>query len=239
MFVTVWMLYVGDRLLDARQLFSDPLQTAGLEARHLFHHRHRAAFLLGIVVASITLAGLLPRIQVEALHLYLVLGSVLIGYFLLIHGASKAHRLPKELAVGFFFAAATFIPTVAGHPQLRVGLLAPALLLASVCSLNCLFIFAWEHEPKGDDAAYVTAHATTRFAARNLPLLAGLVVVAGLLLALFDQVLPWHFFAACTGSAVLLLFLHRQRRLIDATLLRSAADLALLTPIVFLLVMHR
>jgi len=39
--VTVWLLYAADRLLDTRAL--DPLgDTSEFEARHFFHHRHRA-----------------------------------------------------------------------------------------------------------------------------------------------------------------------------------------------------
>ena len=46
--IAVWMLYAGDRLLDARVL--DGVRTAWtgerLEARHLFHYRHRRGFLV-------------------------------------------------------------------------------------------------------------------------------------------------------------------------------------------------
>ena len=57
----------------------------------------------------------------EAIHLYPILGALLFGWFLLIHArAATHHRLPKELAVGIFFPAAIFIPTVARQPDLRL-----------------------------------------------------------------------------------------------------------------------
>ena len=47
--LAVWMLYAADRLLDAQSTHHDPL-----EARHLFHHRHHTAFLIGIFAATNT-----------------------------------------------------------------------------------------------------------------------------------------------------------------------------------------
>ena len=117
-----------------------------LEPRHYFHHHHRKVFVTGIVVASIALAILLPQLEVQAIHLYLILGGAVCGYFIVIHATHSAHRLPKEIAVGLCFAAATFIPTVARRPDLRLALLPSAILFATLCSLNCLFIYAWEHE---------------------------------------------------------------------------------------------
>lgn len=231
MFLAVWTLYAADRLLDSRQLVSNPLHTHNLEPRHLFHHRHATAFLTAILLSSIALAAILPRIPTEALHLYLILGSFLVAYFVLIHATSSSRRLPKEFAVGLFFAAATFIQTVARRPDLRLPLIPPALLLATLCSLNCLFIYAWEHSPHD---THQTAHLTTRLALRNLPLLATIAILIGLTLTLFDHSAPWPIAAACTLSIALLLTLHIRRNEIPATTLRATADLALLTPALLL-----
>ena len=74
-----------------------------------------------------------------------------------LHATGSAHRLPKEIAVGLFFSAATFIPSVGREPGLRAEFLPAAILFAVLCSLNCLFIYAWEHDILRDN----TAHATT------------------------------------------------------------------------------
>lgn len=98
MFLAVWMLYAADRLLDATT--SSP---SNLEARHRFHRRYSPPFLTGILFTSITLAMLLPHLETSAIHLYLILGGLLGGYFILIHVAPNlpvssqaAQRLPKE-----------------------------------------------------------------------------------------------------------------------------------------------
>jgi hypothetical protein len=226
MAITVWMLYVADRLLDSRSLIVPSSETGELEARHFFHHRHRRAFLIVIALAAFAMAALLPAIDTRALRLYLVEGTLLAAWFVVLHATRSAHRLPKEMAVGLFFSAATFVPTVAREPFLRAALLPSAILFAALCSLNCLFIYAWEHETSGPRPA----HLTTRLAVARLPALAVGIAVAGAILALIPtpaRPIP----AACTLSSLLLLILHRNRRQFSRTTLRAAADLALLTPV--------
>ncbi|HZY73364.1 MAG TPA: hypothetical protein VFE22_09690 [Edaphobacter sp.] len=240
MFIAVWMLYAADRLLDTRSLDSRSEQEQHLEARHYFHHRHRNAFLTGILLASAALAPLLLRLDTAAMHLYLILGGLLFGYFILIHATRSAHRFPKEIAVGIFFAAATFIPTISRQPELRLALLPSALLFATLCSLNCLFIYEWEHDSHsapvpGDHPA----HASTRFALRHLPFFATAIAFTGVSLALFDRRGPWSIPLATTLSVIFLLLLHHRRRSIPALSLRAAADLALLTPILLLPFLYR
>jgi hypothetical protein len=238
MAVAVWMLYAADRLMDARLLDANPTQHEDLEARHYFHHRHRKTFLTGILLASIALAALLPRLEAKAIHLYLILGGLVSGYFILIHATSGttaqqkvAHRLPKEIAVGLCFAAATFIPTVARRPDLRLPLFPSALLFATLCSLNCLFIYAWEHE---DHNANRPTHTITRLALHNLPSLTILLALSSTALSLFDHHAPQSIPCAIAISATFLLLLHNHRHTIARTTLRAAADLALATPILFL-----
>ncbi|MBS1820414.1 MAG: hypothetical protein JST61_00320 [Acidobacteria bacterium] len=222
MAAAVWMLYAADRLLDGQAPHAD-----ALEARHHFHYRHRNAFLAGIAAASIVLALLLPRIPMEAIRLYLVLGGLVFGYFVVIHATNSAHRLPKEIAVGICFAAAVFIPTVARQPQLRIVLLPPALLFAALCSLNCLFIYAWEH-PAG--TWQQQPHALTTAALRHLSSLAAAVGVASSALAILHRHTLWPISTAIALSAFALVALHRNRGQYDALTLRAAADFVLLTP---------
>jgi hypothetical protein len=231
MAITVWMLYAADRLMDARLLDTHPPHREDLEARHYFHRRHRTAFLAGIALASVALALLLPHLEAQAIPLYLILGAFVFGYFILIHATGSAHRLPKEIAVGLCFAAATFIPTVALRPDLRLALLPSALLFAALCSLNCLFIYAWEHQ---DHRPNRPTHAVTQLALNNLPALTTLLLLIGLALTLFDDQAPQTIPAAAAISAALLLLLHKQRDSIPRTTLRAAADLALATPILLL-----
>jgi len=262
--IAVWLLYAADRLLDARVLDGPARECLSeeLEARHFFHYRYRRRFAVGIGLAAVGLAVLLPSLAPAAMRLYAIEAAFLFAWFLVLHAGklqtvASRHRLPKEIAVGLFFAAAVFIPTVAREPGLRVRLLPAAGLLATACSLNCLAIYSWEHEcwvyepfeqtarkhdpgrsGWGEGPDPFRCHWTTRVALRHLVGLAAGLAAVGLGLAMVDCLLwgrqVWTLPAACALSACLLLLLHRSRRRIDPTALRAAADVALLTPLLFL-----
>ena len=224
MAVAVWMLYAADRLLDTR----DARFQNELEDRHYFHRAYQHAFSVGIVVAALVLAALLPQLPAASIRLYLILGAFLFAYFVLIHSAAVPRRLPKELAVGIFFSAAIFIPTVSRQPELRMNLLPAAILFAALCSLNCLFIYKWEHPLPSP-----STHPATSAALGSLSRIGTICAVAGLILAAADRHLPWQVPAACALSAVLLLVLTRSRDRFTSLTLRAAADLCLLTPLLF------
>ena len=163
-----------------------------------------------------------------ALQLFLVLGTLLAGYFVLIHATSGAHRLPKEIAVGLFFSAAVFIPTVARLSPSSRPLIPLALLFAALCCLNCLCIFAWEHSI----TAATEPHRLTLFASRFRRNIAAAILSASLLCA---ATLPHPVLAAAVClSAIALFLLDRRHNKLSPLTLRAAADLALLTPALFL-----
>jgi hypothetical protein len=238
MFIAVWILYAADRLLDARSG-----DDANLEERHRFHDRHRKFFVTLIALAALALAALTHELLPNALRLYALLGALLAAWFLLIH-TRLAHerRLPKELAVGIFFAAAIFIPTVARRPDLRLPLLAPAALFAAVCALNCIYLYAWEHPGNR-----LHANWSTRIATRHLTRVAAAILTAAFLCETLFNFAPfasksfspdgttplWLIPAACTISTFIFITLNHFRAKISPLTLRAVADLALLTPLLF------
>jgi hypothetical protein len=243
MFVAVWMLYAGDRLLDARAMEDDP-RNLSLEERHRFHARHRDRFLFGIVAAAAALMFLLRRMDATTLHRYSLLTAALGTWLLLVHAmprAVSAHRLPKELIVGLFFSAAVFIPALGLQPARSIELAPAAVLFAATCTLNCLFIYAWEHpilratrrsqaaelsERWGSDA---TTHRTTLWGVHHLITIAACVILLGVLAA---TALPFgKVNLACAFSAAGLLALHHWREKMSPLNLRAASDLALLSPL--------
>jgi len=233
MFLTVWIVYVGDRLLDISLLHRQPLDPEGLGEPHQFHHAHRRAFLIAIAGVAIPLGLLIFRIPTTAIHLYLLLAGALFGYFVSIHASRLVIRVPKGPAVGFIFAAAVFIPTVATRPDVQIALAPSALLFAVLCSLNWLFICVWEGERRRIfDQGMVD---TSRFIVPRYPIQAArVVVISAAALPLMVRSTPWQISVACALSAVLLLQAHRNRFALRPMTLRVTADLALLTPLLFL-----
>ena len=251
LFLAVWILYATDRLLDARPLPGGDAPP-GLEARHRFHRRHRSRFMPAIGAGALLLLVLLPSLGARTLALYALLTLALAAWLLLVHArlpaTNKSRRLPKELVVGPFFAAAVVVPTVARAPALCFPLLSSVLLFAGVCALNCLLLSAWEHrdehtgehsdESGGEPAG---AHRSTRWAARHLVALGMSVTSLNVLVALVTRRAAFRgtagrfadFDIACGLAAVLLLLLHTRRGHISALTLRVAGDAVLLTPLLF------
>jgi hypothetical protein len=224
MFCAVWVLYAADRLLDARLLDARRMGD-GLEERHVFHAVHRRGFLWGIAAASLAVACLLPSMTAAELRLYGALGALLAGWFVAIHAGSGP--LPKELAVGVFFAAAVFVPAAAREPGLRDAMIVPAGAFAAVCWLNCVFIHRWEHDERAPEDAH---RSTLASAPRAVGLAVGLAAACLLGAAFAGR------FAGLLGAVglagALLVGIDRLRDRLGRTTLRALADAALLTPLV-------
>jgi hypothetical protein len=134
-----WLVYVIDRILDGLR----PDQT--LRKRHYFYAAHRSAFLWAALAVGSCLGWLtLTRMPSEVRREDSLLFVAALIYFCLVHSRLAERWLPKELAVGLLFAAATAVPTWArlsiGHARL-----VPAVaLFAALCWLNCVAIECWE-----------------------------------------------------------------------------------------------
>ena len=166
----------------------------------------------------------MPRIE---LKLYVALGVLLTVWFAAIHLSGRV--LPKELLLGAFFAAATFVPVIARGGVPPVEVVATALCFAALCSLNCCFLCAWEAE----SGSTVKTHQSVQLTIRYMRVAAALPALIALLTALLVQP-PHHLVPLAVASGcVCLLLLHRFRRRVEATTLRSLADVALLTPLLF------
>ncbi len=227
MFLAVWMIYAADRLMDARLM--DARGQRQLEARHRFHGRHRTGFQTALAVAGLAMLPLIAAMPTRTRREYLALGGMLLLWLALIHLLGRRLRMPKELAVGFFFSAAVFIPTVSRSSH--AGLVLPALFVANLCSLNCLFIYAWEHPPSQKGAK---PHATTEFGLRGLEGIAVASIVLPLAMMPFAGLSGAPILLAASVGAASLLGLHRARARFDRMGLRAAADLALLSPLLLL-----
>jgi len=222
MFVAVWLLYAGDRLLDG--LTSE---AAGLEERHRFHRRHLRAFAIAIGAGVCMVGPLAWAIPAPMLRFYVALAVLLAGWYGVVHIAARGRdwKLPKELMTGVFCTAAAFIPEWS-----RTGFEDPRLALAAalyglLIALNCWLIYSWEH----CDAE--SAHVTTRLAVRWI-VPVGIAMVALPLVAMRlggAEMAP--VFLAIALAAALLMGLNRMRGALDRTDLRATADVVLLTPL--------
>ena len=224
--LTVWLVYVGDRLLDSFKLDLRQPHTY----RHALYARHRRAFAF-FWLAALGLDGVLVLAGLNREDV--ALGSVILGA-VAVYGAgihlAKRNKVvfTKELCVGLVFAFGVTLPvwTQAPGPALFVG----TLLAAAVFGLNCLLIAVWERRA---DAAQ--GQVSLALAWPWLETLLEPALLALSLLALMSGLWLPPLLSAALGSSALLLWTLQRSRGLPAELLRTLVDAALLTPFVCLL----
>ncbi len=222
--LAVWMLYVADRVLDARQGNAGQLQ-----ARHFFHARHARRFAWVAALLLPVLLVLVERLPTTVRAGWLWLAVPMGLYAVAIHFWPVRH-MPKEMVVALMFAAATALPAMLAHahPAMTRAHLQTAVvdgLFAAVCWLNGVAIARWELR-----AELRPASRSTIWGVHHLRAICAGVAVAGFALS---AVVGWPALA-CMLSALLLLLLERASHRVKATTLRACADLTLLTPVLLL-----
>jgi len=218
----------ADRLLDARA----GLRTAHyLRERHRFHWRYRRVLLpLAVAAASAAAWIVLAFMPIGARERNSVLAAASLVYFTRVHtGRELSPLVPelvsKELLVGLLFTAGCALPAwsraALPHHALLWPLLIPTVFFALLAWLNCHAIDRWE-------ACADSTHRQLIFSK------AALVAFAGLLLALFlsaAQPRAAALLLSGAAAALLLSLLDIFRSRFTPVALRTAADLALLTPL--------
>jgi hypothetical protein len=219
--LTVWAIYLFDRLLDTRQ------PASGSEpARHRFYRRHRrsmAALLLVALVADALIAvfGLRPQI----LHLGMVPLAGVLLYLATVHTLGNRFQIPKEVAASALFTAGTFLPAWATPPSFQLGWAAAAFFV--LCLANLIAIETWEKDAWEDPSP--SSNRVTRWLASTYLFW---VPVAVILCAIFGRN-KWYVSVAASAAATAVLFWLDRRISLDAR--RVLADGVLLTPLVFLM----
>ena len=225
--ISVWLIYVADRLLDSFKL--DLRRPHTYRHALVAHHRHVFALLW---VAGLGLDGalVLAGLSLADLALGLAALGAVAWYGLGIHLPKSGKAVfTKEVQVGFVFALGATLPVWTRAPG--AALLVGALLFAALCSLNCLLIAVWE---RSADAAQGQASLALAWPPLKTLLAPALLTLS--LLAFATSVWLPPLVSVTVGSSALLLWLlaHFQNALPEE-LLRVLVDAALLTPFVYLL----
>ncbi len=228
--LTVWGIYVLDRLLDA-SLFG---ATAGkLQARHEFHRRYRGPFMAGGCVALLAAAVLVVTYMSLSIYTYLFFGLVIVaGFFgLSMLSAQESAEVPhtKNILAGIGFAFGTATMAHVYLPELGIYNMLTSrefICFALLCILNISAIDLWEYAARSKDLEMSAAAELTL----TIPLT--LLGVVCLYYAVIDHEMATRpfFYAILTGAA-LLQILNRMRGRFSMDALRVLADVALLLPV--------
>ena len=235
LFLTAWLIYLGDRFADTIRLPPD----APISLRHRFCREHMIGWWIAIVACF--MIDVVLALQTLDLQMLLLGGTlaVVCALYLFVNYSlgGKWRPLPvKEKAIGILFAAGTTVGVIAKLPGLTIAFGVALLLFAILCTYNCLSIAGWERDL---DAAQGKASFMTTWptAARALKIPGYALTIAAIGFGIF-----WHFawplWACLAISALLLARLNDSAHLPRDT--RTAlADLVLLTPLVALFLSGR
>jgi hypothetical protein len=205
--LTVWAIYLADRLLDVRR---PPPATETV--RHNFYRRHQSAaqILLSLVVISdLTVAALWLRPTVVDRGLIVSAGvAVYLGIFSLAGGGKEW----KKMLAALLFTLGTFLVASTEFPQRLF--LGPALAFGALCLGNLHLVEDWEHNREKGQAWL------------RMALLGGICI-----LLIRQPESRW--FGAVGISAALLAVLARWGKLVPREARCLLADAVLLSPLLF------
>lgn len=206
--LSVWLIYVADRVLDAHR------RPSGI-ARHQFYELHWRAFAPFWIAALLAAAWLaLTRITPAIFKDGIALMAAILMYFAIVHILAPRRKWPKELAVAVLF---TLGASLIVWRQVRTATDAAIIVLfGALCWINCAAIERWE------------GRSLTAWPVREASILVGLAA----LVFLYDR--RPIVAGAETASAFAFVLLDRAKDRLSADALRVLADVALLTPLLFL-----
>jgi hypothetical protein len=220
LFLTVWAIYLGDRLLDARKppALAEP-------ARHRYYRRHSnlmTSLLAVVAVSDAVIAMLWLRAAVLRDGLIPLAGVLL--YLAVIHFAGKSFAIPKEIAAALLFTGGTFVAAWAALPCPQLAWAAAAFFV--LCLANMIAIEAWEtREPP----VHPPLHPVTRWLARTYLVWVSAAMIVCILLGRD----PWYESISVSAGACALLYRMGRRLSIEAR--RALVDGVLLSPMLFLM----
>jgi hypothetical protein len=135
------------------------------------------------------------------------------------------------LAVGVLFTLGTCLATWTKLGPAQSIVIRPAILFATLCSLNCVAIEFWEWKHLRGIAG-APPHRWTIWMGRRLPYLALLIAIVSCTLLAAPAFRP--FFAPTVLSALAFWWLDQNSSRLSTDALRVLADVSLLTPLLLL-----
>jgi hypothetical protein len=229
LFLTAWLIYLADRLADSISL--QPNFPRSL--RQEFCLRHREVWVAtGVLVAGFNAYVIWRTTALETFLVGAAVGVLALIYLVINHPLGLIWRsLPaKELVIGVLFTAGTLVALTPAIHSVTKSFIAPALVFALLCALNCISIANWELEL---DRAQEKVSIATRHPgiARLSGVMCLCLATASLVIAITDRRLV-PLVGSLGLSALFLAWLNSPHARVSRDERTALADLVLLTPIV-------
>jgi len=140
--LTVWAIYIGDRLLDVRGL------ATGEEPRHhRFYREHKRAWcavLAGVVVidAICTFFWLRPAVFIHGLFI----AGASVAYLAVFTGTGRRWAFWKKTAAALLFSSGVFLVAAVNTPAGTYSLARPWAAFTVLCGANLMLIDLWKNK---------------------------------------------------------------------------------------------
>lgn len=222
--LTVWGIYLADRLLDVRR------PATGVEsARHRFYRNHRrlaVGILTAVLVTDLLL--ILFWLRPAVFRNGLIASAAVSLYLVFLHWKSDATRIPKELIVALLFTAGTFLVAWTAAPNPAATLLLPALSFFLLCLANLVTIEMWEWRELRDEKSG-RPHRTAIWLGRSCIIWVSALAIASFV---FGNSAWWNAIAISAAAESLICAIGTR---LSLEVRRMLVDAILLSPIFFLL----
>jgi hypothetical protein len=228
--LSVWFIYVSDRLLDALG------QYGNRAARHRFYREYWNIFSTMAVTALFAIGMLCARLDPRVIRNGLVLLTAVLVYLVLVHfGPDTGRRFwPKELAVAVLFAIGTGLVTWSRTEFPQSSMVLPICLFAALCWLNCTAVEYWEWKA-ARDTCDLPPHPVTVWLGLHLDSISFGIFVCCAVVFCWLPVRLQPIVASSLISAAALFWLDRNRDRFSADAQRVLVDVTLLSPMIFVL----
>lgn len=227
--LSVWCIYLADRLHDALRTDSAVLGTGRLM---FTKKRFKPLASILLVASALNLALIILHVPGKLIATGLITAALLGVYYLLRlkAGVRIAALIPREILCGLIFALGCVITP---HAFAAPGGTGPvfwisAFCLGLVCSANCILISIWERE---EDLAASDTSMASAGTVRHIGIVIVGIGVASMALA-FAGARPIHLAIALSAGAQWITLQFDDR--LPKPLLRMLADAVLLTPLLLL-----
>jgi hypothetical protein len=233
LFMTVFLIYTVDHLLDAFSVGKN----ANIE-RHLWHHENAHSLWPLCVVISGSLAILTFSLPAEIIKYGMHLAGLVIIYFVISQTKKIKKIIPKEAIIAALYSAGVFLPIYALQTYFSIELMCLAFLFFLLSYANLIIISLIEFE---SDKSQNMVSIATQFGKKTTSLIIhavflGMLVVLTVSVILFQNVGNFIDYAEVLllmGALMYLVYWKRQY-LIPEELYRVLGDTVFLLPAFFM-----
>lgn len=146
LFLSVWVVYCFDRLIDVRDI---PMSESPKTKRHQFHHHYSFSLRLLCQFVSVICVGMaFANLNSQAWLGALMIMGMTVLHLIISHNEllDESIAIKKELRVGLIFGAGTILQPWSLRDMEAPHFLYVWLVIGFLAAVNCLWVSYWDND---------------------------------------------------------------------------------------------